>query len=246
LTEPEYCFFSFLSIRSACDLKIAVRDFGRARQVQPFGQSAADRGTRQQHRNRHLANDPHEHVHTVPCAPFGATRADYSHSARIFQTARDRYSPPAVADLVAAGWKGRYRFVNHPRAKLPRTAAREIRMAGSVNKVILIGNLGRDPEVRSFQNGGKVVNLRIATSETWRDRNSGERKERTEWHSVAIFNEASGQDRRAVSEERKHGLHRGLARDPQMAGPVGAGQATRPKSSFGPSFRQPDPARRPG
>ena len=63
-------------------------------------------------------------------------------------------------------------------------------MAGSVNKVIIIGNLGRDPEVRSFQNGGKVVNLRIATSETWRDRNSGERKERTEWHSVAIFNEA--------------------------------------------------------
>lgn len=62
-------------------------------------------------------------------------------------------------------------------------------MAGSVNKVIIIGNLGRDPEVRSFQNGGKVVNLRIATSETWRDRNSGERKERTEWHSVAIFNE---------------------------------------------------------
>ena len=65
-------------------------------------------------------------------------------------------------------------------------------MAGSVNKVILIGNLGRDPEVRSFGNGGKVVNLRIATSETWRDRNSGERKERTEWHSVAIYNEALG------------------------------------------------------
>lgn len=63
-------------------------------------------------------------------------------------------------------------------------------MAGSVNKVILVGNLGRDPEVRNFQNGGKVVNLRIATSETWRDRNTGERKERTEWHSVAIFNEA--------------------------------------------------------
>ena len=62
-------------------------------------------------------------------------------------------------------------------------------MAGSVNKVILIGNLGRDPEVRTFQNGGKVVNLRIATSETWKDRNSGERKERTEWHSVAIFSE---------------------------------------------------------
>jgi single-strand DNA-binding protein len=62
-------------------------------------------------------------------------------------------------------------------------------MAGSVNKVILVGNLGRDPEVRSFQNGGKVVNLRLATSETWKDRNTGERKERTEWHSVAIFNE---------------------------------------------------------
>ncbi len=62
-------------------------------------------------------------------------------------------------------------------------------MAGSVNKVILIGNLGRDPESRSFQNGGKVVNLRIATTESWKDRATGERKEKTEWHSVAIFNE---------------------------------------------------------
>ncbi|GLK86644.1 single-stranded DNA-binding protein [Ancylobacter defluvii] len=62
-------------------------------------------------------------------------------------------------------------------------------MAGSVNKVILVGNLGRDPEVRTFQNGGKVCNLRIATSETWRDKSSGERKERTEWHSVVIWNE---------------------------------------------------------
>jgi single-strand DNA-binding protein len=62
-------------------------------------------------------------------------------------------------------------------------------MAGSVNKVIIVGNLGRDPESRSFQNGGKVVNLRIATSESWKDKNSGERKEKTEWHSVAIFNE---------------------------------------------------------
>lgn len=62
-------------------------------------------------------------------------------------------------------------------------------MAGSVNKVILVGNLGRDPEVRSFQNGGKVCNLRIATSETWKDRNTGERREKTEWHSVAIFSE---------------------------------------------------------
>lgn len=62
-------------------------------------------------------------------------------------------------------------------------------MAGSVNKVILIGNLGRDPEIRNFPNGGKVCNLRIATSENWKDRNTGERRERTEWHSVAIFSE---------------------------------------------------------
>ena len=62
-------------------------------------------------------------------------------------------------------------------------------MAGSVNKFILVGNLGRDPEVRTFQNGGKVCNLRIATSERWKDRNSGEQREKTEWHSVAIFSE---------------------------------------------------------
>ena len=62
-------------------------------------------------------------------------------------------------------------------------------MAGSVNRVILIGNLGQDPEIRSFQNGGKIANLRIATSETWKDRNTGERKERTEWHTVAIYSE---------------------------------------------------------
>jgi single-strand DNA-binding protein len=65
-------------------------------------------------------------------------------------------------------------------------------MAGSVNKVILVGNLGRDPEVRSFPNGGKVVNLRVATSENWRDKQTGERREKTEWHSVAIFNENIG------------------------------------------------------
>jgi single-strand DNA-binding protein len=60
-------------------------------------------------------------------------------------------------------------------------------MAGSVNKVILIGNLGRDPEVRSMQNGGKVANLNIATSDSWKDKNTGERKEKTEWHRVVIF-----------------------------------------------------------
>ncbi len=62
-------------------------------------------------------------------------------------------------------------------------------MAGSVNKVILVGNLGRDPEVRSTQDGRRVANLSLATSETWRDKASGERKERTEWHRVVIFNE---------------------------------------------------------
>lgn len=62
-------------------------------------------------------------------------------------------------------------------------------MSGSVNKVILVGNLGSDPEVKSFSNGGRICNLRIATSETWNDRQSGERKERTEWHSVVIHSD---------------------------------------------------------
>lgn len=62
-------------------------------------------------------------------------------------------------------------------------------MAGSVNKVILVGNLGKDPEVRSFQNGNKVCNFSMATTESWKDRNTGERQSRTEWHTVAIFSE---------------------------------------------------------
>ena len=62
-------------------------------------------------------------------------------------------------------------------------------MAGSVNKVILIGNLGKDPEIRTFQNGGKVCNFSIATSENWKDRNTGEKQERTQWHNIAIFSE---------------------------------------------------------
>lgn len=66
-------------------------------------------------------------------------------------------------------------------------------MAGSVNKVILIGNVGRDPEVRSTQAGGKIVQLSLATSETWNDRASGERRERTEWHRVVCFNEKLGE-----------------------------------------------------
>ena len=62
-------------------------------------------------------------------------------------------------------------------------------MAGSVNKVILIGNLGRDPEIRSMQNGGRVANLSLATSENWKDKNTGERREKTEWHRVVIFDD---------------------------------------------------------
>lgn len=62
-------------------------------------------------------------------------------------------------------------------------------MAGSVNKVILIGNVGKDPEIRTFGNGGKVANFSIATSESWKDKNSGERKEKTDWHNIAVFND---------------------------------------------------------
>lgn len=62
-------------------------------------------------------------------------------------------------------------------------------MSGSVNKVIIVGNLGRDPEIRSFQNGGRVANISVATSESWRDKQSGEKKERTEWHRVSVLNE---------------------------------------------------------
>lgn len=65
-------------------------------------------------------------------------------------------------------------------------------MAGSVNKVILVGNLGKDPEARSMGNGGEVVSFSIATSENWNDKQSGERKEKTEWHNIVIFNEALG------------------------------------------------------
>ncbi|MFT8809645.1 single-stranded DNA-binding protein [Gluconobacter sp.] len=65
-------------------------------------------------------------------------------------------------------------------------------MAGSVNKVILVGNLGKDPEVRNMQSGSKVVSFTLATSDTWNDRQSGERRERTEWHRVVIFNERAG------------------------------------------------------
>ena len=84
---------------------------------------------------------------------------------------------------------GLRRLTRHQRGIRPRLETKGDAMAGSVNKVIIIGNLGRDPEVRTFQNGGKVCNLRIATSENWKDKNTGERREKTEWHSVAIFND---------------------------------------------------------
>lgn len=79
---------------------------------------------------------------------------------------------------------------HHSQTNSPIKSLRETRnMAGSVNKVILIGNLGNDPDIRSMQTGSRVANLSIATSESWKDRNTGERKERTEWHRVVVFNE---------------------------------------------------------
>ena len=76
-------------------------------------------------------------------------------------------------------------------------------MAGSVNKVILVGNLGKDPEVRSTQDGSKIVNLTLATSETWNDRASGERKERTEWHRVVAFGELADTCRQSLAKGRQ-------------------------------------------
>jgi single-strand DNA-binding protein len=74
-------------------------------------------------------------------------------------------------------------------AEIAGSYEKEVSMAGSVNKVILVGNLGRDPEIRSMPNGDRIANLSIATSETWRDKSSGERKEKTEWHRVVVFND---------------------------------------------------------
>ena len=96
-------------------------------------------------------------------------------------------------------------------------------MAGSVNKVILIGNLGADPEVRRTNDGRPLVNLRVATSESWRDKTSGERREKTEWHRVVIFNEGLCRIAEQYLHERLQGLSRGPVADPQMAGPGGPG-----------------------
>ena len=88
-------------------------------------------------------------------------------------------------------------------------------MAG-VNKVILVGNLGADPEARSLNNGGEVVNLQVATSENWSDKATGERKEKTEWHQVVIFNENLGRVREELSAQGQQGLSRRADPDPQM------------------------------
>ena len=96
-------------------------------------------------------------------------------------------------------------------------------MAGSVNKVILVGNLGRDPEIRSTQDGTQVANLSLATTETWRDKSSGERKERTEWHRVVIFNDRLADVAEKYLQEGPQGLSRGRAADAQMDRPVGPG-----------------------
>ena len=92
-------------------------------------------------------------------------------------------------------------------------------MAGSINKVILIGNLGKDPEVRRLNSGDPVVTFPIATSESWRDKTTGERKERTEWHNIVIFNENLRQNRRAVLQEGHESVRRRPVADAQMAGP---------------------------
>jgi single-strand DNA-binding protein len=91
-------------------------------------------------------------------------------------------------------------------------------MAGSVNKVILIGNLGRDPEIKQLPSGSSLANLSIATSETWRDKASGERKEKTEWHRVVVFNEGLVRIVEQFLKKGLEGLHRRRARNPQMAG----------------------------
>ena len=90
-------------------------------------------------------------------------------------------------------------------------------MAGSVNKVILIGNLGKDPEIRRTQDGRPIANFSVATSESWRDKKTGERKEKTEWHRVVIFNEGLCRIAEQYLEEGLEGLSRRRAADAQMA-----------------------------
>lgn len=91
-------------------------------------------------------------------------------------------------------------------------------MAGSLNKVMLIGNLGKDPEIRRTQDGRPIANMSVATSESWKDKATGERKERTEWHRVVVFNEHAREIRRGISPEGNESLRRGAPPNPQVAG----------------------------
>ena len=116
-------------------------------------------------------------------------------------------------------------------------------MAGSVNKVIIVGNLGRDPESKAFQNGGKVVNLRIATSESWKDKMSGERKEKTEWHSVAIFNEGLANVAEKYLRKGSKVYIEGALQTREVAGRAGPGQVFDRDRAAGLQQR-PDDARR--
>ncbi len=89
-------------------------------------------------------------------------------------------------------------------------------MAGSVNKVILVGNLGKDPEVRNAQNGSKIVSFSVATSESWNDKSSGERREKTEWHRIVIFNERIADVAERFAKKGRKVYVEGCAADPQV------------------------------
>ena len=93
-------------------------------------------------------------------------------------------------------------------------------MAGSVNKVILVGNLGKDPKVGNLNSGDRVVNFTLATSETWKDKNTGERREKTEWHNVVVYQREYRPGRRAILQEGHQGLSRGPDPDAQIHRPV--------------------------
>ena len=109
-------------------------------------------------------------------------------------------------------------------------------MAGSVNKVILVGNLGRDPEIRSTQDGTRIANLAVATSESWRDKMSGERKERTEWHRVVIFNDRLAEVAEKYLKKGAKVYVEGACR-PANGPTTAARSATRPKSCCRSGFR---------
>ena len=111
-------------------------------------------------------------------------------------------------------------------------------MAGSVNKVILVGNLGKDPEIRRTQDGRPIANLSVATSESWRDKATGERKEKTEWHRVVIFNEGLAKIAEQYLKKGAKVYLEGAAADAQMDRPGTASRNTRPKSCCRASTRR--------